>query len=65
MIKYELSKYDFEALDRALKFYQKNGEASHRIEKLREQFAQAFTGWLETDEDQLDIGAMLNRVKRL
>lgn len=55
MKKYELSKYDFEALGKALKyaldsFSQVNLEFV-RIEYLKDLFVKAHTGYLEIEED--------------
>ena len=55
MNKYELSKYDFELLDRMLGNLIRQGMATalerQRAEILKDKFAAAHTGWLETEDD--------------
>jgi hypothetical protein len=52
MTKRELSKYDFEAIDKALVHCLKyEATYSDRLLELRQLFAKAHTGWLEIEED--------------
>jgi len=51
MKKVELSKYDFEALDKALSHYIEYNILSNRQEQLKDLFAKAHTGWLEMEDE--------------
>lgn len=53
MTKYELSKYDFEAIDEAIKIALRNESTnfSARLEQLKDKFAKAHTGWLEMEDE--------------
>jgi len=56
MTKRELSKYDFDTLDKVLMFAAYNSKAfdlttRNKAEELSELFAKAHTGWLEIEEE--------------
>lgn len=51
MTKYELSKYDFEAIEWAFKVALRNEQSSFRLEQLKDKFAKAHTGWLEMEDE--------------
>ena len=52
MEKHELSKVEFEIIDKALKaLQQSNLDPVTRVTDLRNMFQDAFTGWLEIDQE--------------
>jgi hypothetical protein len=54
MEKHELSKIEFELIDRALKALLDSGPepvVAHKVEDLRSMFRDAYAGWLEVEEE--------------